>query len=136
MAIDLMRKTVLFIEDKWLNLDFKEAYMNNERSKAIISILWAFICLPYGFLDQEFIYWIKRLYHQLYSLEVPYFMKDWQHQQGIAVAPMEYDEYWNKEEECADQVMNDDRDRNLNRLLQSRSAQVIIRTPKNEMVDQ
>lgn len=83
MAIEVMKQIAQFLEDKWDRLDYREAYLNNERTKAVVAILWSFICLQHSYLDSELIYWVKRVYHMLYSHEVPYFLKEWQMLQGI-----------------------------------------------------
>lgn len=72
-----MKSIALFLEKKQTKIDYREAYLNNERSKAIINILWELICLPTAFLDNELTYWVKRVYHFLYGDEIPEFLKEW-----------------------------------------------------------
>jgi hypothetical protein len=63
MANECLKITVLFIEKEWQKLEYRELFLKNERNKTIINILWKNLQIPFSFIDQEFTFWVKRLYH-------------------------------------------------------------------------
>jgi hypothetical protein len=71
-----MRNIVYFLEKNFEILDYREAYLNTDRARAIATILWQFLCLPHSYLDSLLTYWVKRLYSLLYNNEVPTFMQE------------------------------------------------------------
>ena len=36
--------------------------------------LWQMVCLPFNYLQGEFVYWVKRLINRLYSKRLPSFL--------------------------------------------------------------
>ena len=56
---------------------------------------------------------------------------DIQQQKGLKPEEIKYDEYWaQREEKVEENSLQANKDRHLKQLLQSRSAQVIVRTPR------
>ena len=73
-SVEYLRILVLFLEQKIDRLDWRECLLDNQRSKAINSILWDMICLPFHYLDNSILYWLKRLYSFLYGNNIPQFL--------------------------------------------------------------
>lgn len=74
-GIHYMRQLALFLE-KYLNrLDFREAITDNPRSHAIMNILWQFLTIPMGYVDQTMVFWVKKIWHLLYGIQVPMFIE-------------------------------------------------------------
>lgn len=129
MANEWLKSLAYFLEKNWFKLEFKEAYLKNDRSEAIMLILWRFMQLPFTYIDQEFCYWAKRIYHQLYHINIPYCIND---RQKLKLEIVHYDEAWNKGEESQNQNLQIDREKHLNKLLQSKNAQIVIKTSKSD----
>ena len=75
-ATEIMRKLVDFLESNQEKFDIREAYLENEKTKGIVNLIWSLMLLPINYLDSEFLYNTKRLFYFLYSNEVPPFLKD------------------------------------------------------------
>lgn len=54
---------------------------------------------------------------------------------GLKPEDIKYDEYWaQREEKVEENSLQANKDRHLKQLLQSRSAQVIVRTPRADQI--
>lgn len=98
-AAEYMRLLAVFIEGRQLKLDYREMYQVNPRSKAIIEVLWLFICHPTNYLSSSFSYWVKRLYYFFYANDVPKPVEDIQSELGIKAEHMKLDDWWSKGED-------------------------------------
>jgi hypothetical protein len=82
------------LENKINRIDWREALLDNNRAKAINDILWDMICLPFNYLDNSLMYWLKRLYSFIYGNNIPHFLIKSQNLQGIRPEIPELDTLW------------------------------------------
>lgn len=90
---------ILFLEKSQDKVDFRECYLDNEKTKGVTEFIWSMMLLPFNFLNAEFTYWVKRLYYFIYGNEIPPCFKEEQLKSGSKTEIMHYDEYWSKIED-------------------------------------
>ena len=74
-----------------------ELFIDNVFTRRLMDTLWAFICLPHGYLTYEMTYWAKRIIHRIYGPTLPDFLRQ-PDPNGTAFVP-KLDYIWSQTEQ-------------------------------------
>ena len=92
-----LRELVLFLESTRFigRLSFLDLHLDNsELPHKLMDSLWELICLPYGYLSPEFLFWVKRLINRLYGQRLPRFLEKY----GGTLVQRQIDRNWSSTE--------------------------------------
>ena len=72
-----LKELAMFLESQKFvgKLNFTEFFIESDNIKHFMDTLWAFICLPHGYLTQELTYWVKRIIQRIYGPVLPEFLR-------------------------------------------------------------
>ena len=78
-------------------VNFTELFIESPCTRRLMDTLWAFMCLPHGYLTHEVTYWTKRIIARIYGTTLPDFLRQPDPTCGAYVP--KYDFVWSNTEQ-------------------------------------